>query len=294
MTKITKAVIPAAGLGTRFLPATKAVPKEMLPIIDKPAIQYIVEEAAASGITEILIIIAPEKGTLVNHFGVSPSLTAILESRGNFEDAQMLRDISKIANIHFTVQHKALGLGDAVRHAKAFVGDDPFAILLGDDIICSKTPCTKQLINIYNTYGCSVLGVNPVKEEDISKYGIVLGDKISEKIVQVSNMVEKPAPQLVNSNLAVMGRYIITPQIFEILENTLPGNGGEIQLTDALCSLLETQDIYAYSFEGKRYDAGSKIGFLKAIVDFALQREDLKDEFLQYIKTAVGEKNEQY
>jgi len=287
--KITKAVIPAAGLGTRFLPATKAVPKEMLPIVDTPTLQYIIEEAAASGIEDILIITGRGKRAIEDHFDKSYELENELKRAGKTDFIEQIEPISSLANIHYVRQKEALGLGHAIYCAKSFVGNSPFAVLLGDDIVHSETPCLKQMIDVYDKYSCSVLGVQTVDTSDVSKYGIIKPESVSERIYKVLDMVEKPKVEDAPSNIAVLGRYIINPEIFECLENVKPGAGGEIQLTDALSMLAAKQDIYAYDFVGQRYDVGNKMGFLKATVEQALRRDDLKEEFLEYLKTIVGE-----
>lgn len=281
---VKKAIIPAAGLGTRFLPATKAQPKEMLPIVDKPTIQYIVEEAINSGIEEILIITGRNKRAIEDHFDRSVELELELEHKGNERLLKQVRDISNLVDIHYVRQKEAKGLGHAIYCARTFVGGEPFAVLLGDDVVDSEVPCLKQLIDVFDEYGSTVLGVQKVRHEDVSKYGIVDFEEASGRLYKVRNLVEKPPQDKAPSNVAILGRYIITPEIFEILEKTEPGSGGEIQLTDALKELGTRQDIYAYNFEGKRYDIGSKLGFLQATVEFALKREDLHDEFKEYLK----------
>ena len=288
MSKITKAVIPAAGLGTRFLPATKACPKEMLPIVDKPTIQYIIEEALASGITDILIISGRNKRSIEDHFDRSPELEMNLEEGGKGEMLQMVKDIANV-NIHYVRQKEPKGLGHAILCAKAFVGNEPFAVLLGDDVVYNEEyPCLKQLMDVYDVKGGSVLGCQTVPLEKVSAYGIVASEATAdERIFKVNDMVEKPAIDEAPSQLAVLGRYVITPEIFEILENTAPGRGGEIQLTDALKVLAQHQDMYAYDFIGKRYDVGDKFGYLQATVEYALRRDDLKDKFVAYLKKLV-------
>ena len=288
MSKITKAVIPAAGLGTRFLPATKACPKEMLPIVDKPTIQYIIEEALASGITDILIISGRNKRSIEDHFDRSPELEMNLEEGGKGEMLQMVKDIANV-NIHYVRQKEPKGLGHAILCAKAFVGNEPFAVLLGDDVVYNEEyPCLKQLMDVYDVKGGSVLGCQTVPLEKVSAYGIVASEATAdERIFKVNDMVEKPVIDEAPSRLAVLGRYVITPEIFEILENTAPGRGGEIQLTDALKVLAQHQDMYAYDFIGKRYDVGDKFGYLQATVEYALRRDDLKDKFVAYLKKLV-------
>ncbi|WP_195265424.1 UTP--glucose-1-phosphate uridylyltransferase GalU [Clostridium sp. 1001275B_160808_H3] len=284
-TKIKKAVIPAAGLGTRFLPATKAQPKEMLPIVDKPTIQYIIEECVQSGIEEILIITGRNKKCIEDHFDKSVELELELESNGKQEMLEMVREISDMVNIHFIRQKEPKGLGHAIHCAKTFVGNEPFAVLLGDDIVYNDdNPCLGQLINCYNEYKTSVLGVQEVSKENVSKYGIMGGINIEDRIYKVKELVEKPSIDKAPSNIAILGRYIITPRIFEILEETEPGKGGEIQLTDALLKLLEEEAIYAYNFEGRRYDVGDKQGFLEANIEYALRNDDLRDGVMEYLR----------
>ncbi len=282
--KIRKAIIPAAGLGTRFLPATKAQPKEMLPIVDKPTIQYIIEEAVASGIEEILIITGRSKKCIEDHFDKSVELELELEKSGKEEMLKMVREISDMVDIHFIRQKEPKGLGHAISCAKTFVGNEPFAVLLGDDIVYNEgKPCLKQLIDCYDEYKTSVLGVQTVEAKDVNKYGIVNGIHIEDRVYKVKGLVEKPPVEESPSNVAILGRYIITPQIFKILEETKPGKGGEIQLTDALLKLIDEEAMYAYDFEGTRYDVGDKLGFLKATVEYALRREDLRDGFIEYL-----------
>ena len=286
--KIRKAIIPAAGLGTRFLPATKAQPKEMLPIVDKPTIQYIIEEAVASGIEEILIITGRNKKCIEDHFDKSVELELELEKSGKTEMLEMVRKISDMVDIHFIRQKEPKGLGHAISCARTFVGDEPFAVLLGDDIVYNdQKPCLKQLIDCYSEYNTSVLGVQKVAKENVSKYGIVDGLHIEDRVYKVKGLVEKPSIEEAPSDIAILGRYIITPQIFDILKDTKPGKNGEIQLTDALLKLMEEEAMYAYDFEGIRYDVGDKLGFLKATVEYALRRDDLKDGFVEYLKTIV-------
>ncbi|MDK2920348.1 MAG: UTP--glucose-phosphate uridylyltransferase [Candidatus Petromonas sp.] len=292
--KVRKAIIPAAGLGTRFLPATKAQPKEMLPIVDKPTIQYIIEEAIGSGIEEILIITGRSKRAIEDHFDRSIELEFALESKGKKDLLEQVKDISEMINIHYIRQKQPKGLGHAINCAKSFVGNEPFAVLLGDDIVDAKTkPCLKQLIDVYNEYKTTVLGVQEVSYDDVSKYGIVDGKHIENGVYKVKNLVEKPQKEEAPSNIAILGRYIITPEIFEILDNTKPGAGGEIQLTDALKDLATKQAMYAYNFEGKRYDVGNKLGFLQATVEFALKREDLRDEFLEYLINTIEKETDE-
>ncbi len=283
--KVKKAIIPAAGLGTRFLPATKAQPKEMLPIVDKPTIQYIVEEAVSSGIEEILIITGKNKKSIEDHFDKSVELEDQLKKNNKTTLLKLVQNISNMVDIYYTRQKEPRGLGHAVSLAKNFVEDEPFAVMLGDDIVDSKTPCLKQLIDCYDNYNTSILGVQPVKEEAISKYGIINGIEVEKGTYKVKDMVEKPTAQEAPSNIAILGRYIITPKIFEILEKTKPDKRGEIQLTDALKELVKTEAIYAYCFEGERYDAGDKFGFLQANIHYALKNSVLKEELLEYLAT---------
>ena len=286
--KITKAVIPAAGLGTRFLPATKAQPKEMLPIVDKPTIQYIVEEAVKSGITDILIITGRSKRAIEDHFDRSIELEIELESKNKYEMLESVRAISEMVNIQYVRQKMPKGLGHAILCAKSFVGNEPFAVLLGDDIVDSNKPCLKQLIDEYSEKGATVLGVQKIEKNNVNKYGIVDGIEIESGVHKVNTLVEKPKVEESPSNVAILGRYIISPSIFEILENTKPGSGGEIQLTDALKELAKIEDMIAYEFEGKRYDVGDKLGFLQATVEFALKNDELKESFAEYVKEISG------
>lgn len=290
--RVRKAVIPAAGLGTRFLPATKAQPKEMLPIVDKPTLQYIIEEAVESGIEEILIITGRNKSSIENHFDKSIELELELEKSGKDDLLAEVRKISDMVNIHYIRQKEPKGLGHAIHCSKSFIGNEPFAVLLGDDIVHNGKPCLKQMIEAYDEYKTSILGVQEVADEDVSKYGIVEGKHIEDRIYKVKGLVEKPAKEEAPSNVAILGRYIINPAIFEILENTKPGKGGEIQLTDALKVLAEREAMYAYNFEGKRYDVGNKLGFLEATVEFALRRDDLRGEFLDYLEKIVAKERE--
>ncbi|MBU3190972.1 UTP--glucose-1-phosphate uridylyltransferase GalU [Clostridium bowmanii] len=283
--RVKKAIIPAAGLGTRFLPATKAQPKEMLPIVDKPTIQYIIEEAVASGIEEILIITGRNKRAIEDHFDKSIELEYQLQQNGKEDVLKMVQDISNLANIYYIRQKEPKGLGHAISCAKTFVGNEPFAVMLGDDVVDSDVPCLKQLIDCYSEYGTSVLGVQEVPGSEVYKYGIVDGDSIDNRVYKVKDVIEKPNACEAPSNIAILGRYIITPRIFDILENTKPGKGGEIQLTDALKTLIEEEDMYAYKFQGRRYDVGDKEGFLEATVEYALKRDDLKKTFMNYLLT---------
>ena len=283
--KVKKAIIPAAGLGTRFLPATKAQPKEMLPIVDKPTIQFIIEEAIASGIEEILIITGRNKKCIEDHFDKSVELEMELEKSGKSELLELVRDISEMVDIHYIRQKEPRGLGHAIYCAKTFVGNEPFAVMLGDDVVDSEVPCLKQLIDCYSEYNTSILGVQKVPEDEVSKYGIVDGIHIEDRVYKVKDLVEKPATEESPSNIAILGRYIITPRIFEHLEKTNPGKGGEIQLTDALKSLINEEVMYAYNFQGRRYDVGDKIGFLQATIEYALKKEELREDFIKYLES---------
>ncbi len=284
MSKITKAVIPVAGFGTRFLPFTKAMPKEMLPIIDKPTIQYIVEEAVNAGITDILIVTASHsnKRAIEDHFDKSKELEHTLEKKEKFEFLEMVQDISHMANIHYIRQRDAKGLGDAILCAKSFIGNDPFAVLLGDDIVVSQTPAIGQLITAYEEKKCSIMGVQEVMMDQVDKYGIVACEN-DESISRMNDFIEKPAIDKAPSNRAVLGRYILTPMIFKYLETQNLGAGNEVQLTDAVKRMMEEEEVYAAVFSGKRYDIGDKLGFLKATVDFALEREGIKEEFKAFL-----------
>ncbi len=286
MKKITKAVIPVAGFGTRFLPFTKAMPKEMLPIIDKPTIQYIVEEAVAAGIEDILIVTASHsnKRAIEDHFDASKSLEQMLEEKEKFEFLEIVRNISHMANVHYIRQKEAKGLGDAILCAKTFMGDDPFAILLGDDVVVSDNPAIGQLMAAYEQTGCSQMGVQEVEQSQVSKYGVVACPGQAD-IEVMTDFVEKPAIEDAPSNKAVLGRYVLTPNIFKYLESQERGAGNEVQLTDAVKRMMDEEDVYACTFTGLRYDIGDKLGFLKATVDFALEREDLKEEFKAFLNS---------
>ena len=285
---IRKAVIPAAGYGTRFLPATKATPKEMLPIVDKPTIQYIVEEALESGIEDILIISGHGKRAIEDHFDSAPALEHELERKGKQDLLDLVRETTDV-NVHYVRQKYMRGLGDAILCARSFVGDEPFAVLLGDDVVHHpERSALGQLIDVYEGCGGSVLGCQMVADEQVSSYGIVAGTVMDNaRLMRVSDMVEKPSLEEAPSRMAVLGRYIISPAIFSILSETKPGKGGEIQLTDALKVLAQREAVYAYDFEGKRYDLGDKLGFLQATVEFALRRADLGRDFKAYLKALV-------
>lgn len=283
MKPVRKAIIPAAGLGTRFLPATKAQPKEMLPIVDKPTIQYIVEEAVASGIEDIIIVTGRGKRAIEDHFDRSVELEVVLQAKGNEDMLDMVNGISNMVDIYYVRQKEALGLGHAVYCARKFIGNEPFAVLLGDDVIDSRVPCLKQMLQIYERYGGSILGVQEVPVQDTGKYGIVQPEYVETDLYKVQDLVEKPCLALAPSTLAVLGRYIIQPEIFHYLGKQEPGAGGEIQLTDALRLLAKEQPMYAFVFEGRRYDVGDRLGFLQATVEFALKREDLQEAFKGYL-----------
>lgn len=282
--KVRKAIIPAAGLGTRFLPATKAQPKEMMPIVDKPAIQYIVEEAVASGIEEILIITGRNKRAIEDHFDRSVELETELEKKQEKAMLKMVREISDLAEIYYIRQKTPMGLGHAISRAATFVGREPFAVMLGDDIVDSEIPCLKQLLDVYDAYGCSVLGVQRVAESQVEKFGIVDGMKLGDRTYRVKGLVEKPSVEKAPSDIAILGRYVITPEVFPILETVKPGAKNEIQLTDALNILSREQEMLAYLFEGKRYDIGDKLGFLQATVETALKRPEFSVQFEKYLK----------
>lgn len=283
--KIRKAIIPAAGLGTRFLPATKAQPKEMLPIVDKPAIQYIVEEAVASGIEDIIVVTGRGKRAIEDHFDKSYELEDTLEKKMKFDILEEVRGISELCNIHYIRQKEPLGLGHAIYCAHRFIGDEPFGVLLGDDIVNGEKPSLLQLIEEYDQYKSPILGVQPVPHEDVSKYGIIsINQKLKEDFFSLDDMVEKPKMNEAPSNFAVLGRYILTPDIFEILSKTPPGKGEEIQLTDAIKELNKTKQVYAKYFEGNRYDIGDKFGFIKATVEMALEREDISGQLTKYLE----------
>lgn len=285
--RIKKAVIPAAGLGTRFLPATKAQPKEMLPIVDKPTIQYIVEEAISAGIESILIITGRGKRNIEDHFDKSYELESELKRKGDTSLLSMVEDISHLVNVFYVRQKLPRGLGHAIGCARDFVGNEPFAVLLGDDIVVSDQPAIGQLMDMHEKYGKAVLGVQPVLHTEVDRYGIVspAAGVIEQKLHAVTDLVEKPSVAKAPSNLAILGRYIITPEVFDILKKQKPGKDAEIQLTDALRVLNKAQGMYAYEFEGKRYDVGDKLGFLKATVEMALMREDLRDDFSAYLRS---------
>lgn len=286
--KVKKAVFPVAGLGTRFLPATKSSPKEMLPLIDKPLVQYVVEEAVASGIEQILFITGRGKRAIEDHFDISVELENHLVEKGKQKTLQKVREIADMLDIFYVRQKKALGLGHAILCAKDFVGNEPFAVLLGDDIIDSDTPCLKQLLDVYESRNGSVLALEKVPMENISSYGCVKAEQMSDRVFQVTDMVEKPKQEDAPSDMAIIGRYVLTPRIFSILEKQEPGKGGEIQLTDAILTLSKEEPVYGCLFEGLRHDCGDKLGFLKATVDMALKRDEFKVEFEQYLRQRLA------
>src|ERR1041385_111722 len=283
--KVRKAVFPAAGLGTRFLPATKASPKEMLPLVDKPLIQYGVEEAVASGIESIIIVTGRGKASIEDHFDVSFELEKMLEERGKLEELSAMRAISEMARVSYVRQQEALGLGHAVLQARDLVGDEPFAVMLSDDIIDAEEPALKQLLAVYEKFNAPVVAVFEVDGEAISRFGVIDGQEIEAGIYKINEMIEKPEFAKAPSNLAIIGRYVLTPDIFDELEKTTPGAVGEIQITDAMRSLLKKRPFYAVRFKGTRYDAGDKLGFLIATVEFGLQHEDLAPAFREYLQT---------
>lgn len=287
--KVRKAIIPAAGLGTRFLPATKALPKEMIPIVDKPAIQYVVEEALAAGIEELLIVIGRDKAAIEDHFDKSYELEKDLEERGKLELLKAVSKISDMADIHFIRQKSPLGLGHAVNKGRIFAEGEPVAVLLPDEIMDCETPCIRQMIEAYDQHGCTVLGIRPVPDAEVSRYGIVKGEAVEPGLFRVTDMVEKPKEEEAPSNLAIIGRYVITPEIFDALNTIKPGAGGELQLTDALRLLLSSQGMLAKTIQGNRYDSGDKFGFLQATVELALKRPDIGPGFRRYLKELLAE-----
>ncbi|GFE59146.1 UTP--glucose-1-phosphate uridylyltransferase GalU [Geobacter sp. AOG1] len=286
--QIKKAVFPVAGLGTRFLPATKSTPKEMLPLIDKPLVQYVVEEAVAAGIEQILFVTGRNKRALEDHFDISFELEALLYEKGKDVELSQMRHIAEMVNIFYVRQKQALGLGHAILCARDFVGDEPFAVLLGDDIIDSEKPCLGQLLEVYRKYRGTVLALEKVPIANISSYGCVKANHITDQVYEVTDLVEKPKPKDAPSDMAIIGRYILTPDIFPILEKQEPGKGGEIQLTDALVKLAGEEAIYGCLFEGVRHDCGDKLGFLKATVDLALKREEFNGEFRKFLKEKLA------
>jgi UTP--glucose-1-phosphate uridylyltransferase len=288
--KVSKAVIPAAGLGTRFLPATKAQPKEMLPLVDTPAIQYVVEEAVRAGIRDILIVTGRGKRTLEDHFDRSFELEHYLETAGKHEDLKRVREISEMASIHYIRQRDPAGLGDAVAHAEQHVGGAPFAVLLGDDVVATRDPLLDRMISVYERYGRSVIAVQEVRREDIHLYGAIRPEWVEDDLARVVDIVEKPAPEDAPSNLAAIGRYVLTPEIFDAIRENTPDAGGEVQLTDALGLLAREQAVYAYRFEGARYDIGKKLEYLRATVELAAEREDIGPGFRAFLADFVQRK----
>lgn len=286
---IKKAVIPAAGYGTRFLPITKSQPKEMIPIVDTPVIQYVIEEAVASGITDILMIIGKGKRAIEEHFDRSPLLEESLIEKENFDMLEKIRNISRLANIHFVWQKEMNGLGDAIKYARYHVGNEPFAVLLGDTLVQSDIPVTRQLIGVYERYRGSVVALEEVKPEMVHRYGIIDGNKLEDKILIANDWIEKPAPNEAPSNLAIASRYIFTPEIFDCLDRTIPGKNNEIQLTDAMRALVKNQAMYGLIFDGKRYDIGNKMGFLKTNIIYGLQDAEIGSELKKWLKQFVKE-----
>jgi UTP--glucose-1-phosphate uridylyltransferase len=283
--KIRKAVFPAAGLGTRFLPATKASPKEMLALVDKPLIQYVVEEAVASGVESIIIVTGRDKKAIEDHFDISFELEQLLRERGKTEALRQVRAISEIARISYVRQREALGLGHAVLQARDFVGDEPFAVMLADDIVDAETPALRQMLGVYEETGAPVLGTMRVAGEAISRFGVIDADEVRPGVYKIKDMVEKPPFAEAPSDLAIIGRYVLTPDIFDDIERTPRGAGGEIQITDAMRSLLKRRPFYAVELEGTRHDAGDKLGFLVATVELALKRNDLGPDFREYLRS---------
>lgn len=281
---VKKAVIPAAGLGTRFLPVTKSMPKEMLPIIDVPAIHYVVKEALDSGIDDIIIITGRSKRAIEDYFDDSPELEMHLAKKNNLDLLSMVQEISSLVDIHYIRQKEPLGLGDAVLRAEKHICDEPFAVLLGDDIIRNDKPCTRQLIDTFDRYRCSVIAVENVPEEMVSSYGIIKGRKLEDSLFLVEDIVEKPKVEEAPSTMGAIGRYVFTPEIFDCLKRTTRGIGGEIQLTDGIRLLKDCQNVYAYTFHGRRYDTGDRRGYIEAIIDFALEHDDLRDDVMAYMK----------
>jgi UTP--glucose-1-phosphate uridylyltransferase len=286
---VKKAIIPAAGLGTRFLPATKSMPKEMLPIIDTPVIQYVVEEAIASGIEDIIIITGRGKRAIEDYFDDSPELEMYLAKKNDKELLKLVRDVSSLVDIHYIRQKEPLGLGDAVLRAENHIGDEPFAVLLGDDIIVHDKPCTAQLIENFEKYGRSTLAIEEVPYEKLSSYGIIKGRPLNDSLYILEDIIEKPSPDAAPSNMGAVGRYVFTPEIFDCIKNAGKGVGSEIQLTDGIRFLNKSQTIYACKFKGKRYDTGDRLGYVKAIVDFALKNENLKEDVIEYMREILIE-----
>lgn len=287
--KVRKAVIPVAGLGTRFLPASKAMPKEMLTIVDRPTIQYIVEEAVASGIKEIILVTSEGKSSIENHFDYSFELETILTKKNKPDLLEEVKHISNLIDIVSVRQKKPLGLGHAIWSTRNVVGYEPFAVLLGDDLVLSNIPCLKQMLSLFDDVQQSIVAIQHVPQDEVHQYGIVEGTLVKEGVYHVQQMIEKPAPGATDSDMAIIGRYILTPEIFELLGDATPGHGGEIQLTDALFTLSQRQKMYAYEFEGKRFDAGDKLGYLKAVIAYGLRHPVLAPEFRKHIKSVAAE-----
>ena len=288
--QIKKAVIPVAGLGTRFLPATKTVPKELLPIVDIPSIQYVVQEAVDSGIQEIIFVTGRGKDSIEDHFDEAPELEQVLEERSQTGMVRTLKQIAEMIEVVSVRQKRPLGLGHAVLCARDLVGDEPFAVLLADDLVDSQIPCVKQLIDVFEGRQESVIALMDVPQEEVHRYGVIKGRNLSERLYQVDEMVEKPSPKEAPSRMAIIGRYVLRPEIFSILGNLPAGSGGEIQLTDGLCQLARQRKVYGYEFAGTRYDIGDKFGFVRATVAYALKRPDLEDRVREYLKTAINSK----
>jgi len=283
--KVRKAVIPVAGLGTRFLPASKAIPKEMLTVVDRPTIQYIVEEVVASGIEVIIFVTSEGKSAIENHFDYDFELETILKEKNKLDLCEEICHISNLIDIISVRQKKPMGLGHAIWTARNVVGNEPFLVLLGDDLVLSETPCCQQMLDLYNEFEDPIVAIQQVPQEETHQYGIVEGEEVRQGIHRVRRMMEKPAPNTTDSNLAIIGRYLLTPEIFDLLENTTPGHGDEIQLTDALLALAKRRPMYAYEFEGTRFDAGDKLGYLKAIIAFALRHPKLANDFREHLKS---------
>ena len=286
--KVRKAVIPVAGLGTRFLPASKAIPKEMLTIVDRPTIQYIVEEAVASGIEQIILVTSEGKSAIENHFDYDFHLDTVLQEKKKTKLLEEMRHLANLIDIISVRQKKPLGLGHAIWTARNVIGNEPFVVLLGDDLVLSEQPCCKQMLNLFDEVQESVIAVQKVPQDETYQYGIVEGNHIRDRVIKVDRMVEKPAPGTTKSDMAIIGRYILQPDIFDLLEKTTPGHGGEIQLTDALLALSNKRGMYAYEFDGIRFDAGDKLGYLKAIIAFALRHPDIRENFSKHLKDVAS------
>ncbi len=286
--KIKKAVIPVAGLGTRFLPATKTVPKELLPIVDVPAVQYVVQEAVAAGITEVIFVTSRGKDSIEDHFDEAPELEQVLEERGQKAMRETLRRIAEMVEIVSVRQKRPLGLGHAILSARDLVGEEPFAVLLSDDLIDASVPCVQQLVKVFEEKGESVIALRRVPKQAVNKYGIVGGEKITDRLYEIRKMVEKPQPDEAPSQMAIIGRYLLRPEIFSFLAKVAPGRGGEIQLTDGLLQLARHRKVYGYEFDGTHYDVGDKLGFVQATVAYALKRADLRDQVEEYLRNLIG------